>query len=139
MGRLYTPPSKPLQNGFNGSFNQRQRDELLNVTLRHLLPYARAVQRRGDAITAISFRTRSLEWLTTEACAGALTGHFGRPAALVDGGADRPLPHPANGAGSNKHVYLANIAPCPCVVELRVGRIKTAEINQRLSLLLADS
>lgn len=35
-----------------------------------------------------------LNWLTPDAYARALTGEIGRPAALVDGCADRPLANP---------------------------------------------
>ncbi|HWW25449.1 MAG TPA: integrase core domain-containing protein, partial [Caulobacter sp.] len=43
VGWHYIAPGKPQQNGYNESFNGRQRDELLNETLFRSLPHARAV------------------------------------------------------------------------------------------------
>ena len=92
----YIAPGKPQQNGFKESFNGRLRDELLNETLFRSLPHARLVL---DAWRRDYNETRphsKLGWLTPEAFARALTGHIGRPAARVDGCADRPLATPVN-------------------------------------------
>jgi putative transposase len=43
VGWHYIAPGKPMQGGFVESFNGRLRDELLNKTLFHSLPHARAV------------------------------------------------------------------------------------------------
>ncbi len=96
VGWHYIAPGKPQQNGFNESFNGRLRDELLNETLFRSLPHARSVL---DAWRRDYNETRphsKLGWLTPEAYAKALTGHIGRPAALVDGCSDRPNATPAN-------------------------------------------
>ena len=96
VGWHYIAPGKPQQNGFNESFNGRLRDELLNETLFRSLPHARIVLEswRRDYNEA---RPHSrLGWLTPKAYAEALAGQIGRPAALVDGCADRPLANPNN-------------------------------------------
>ena len=54
----YIAPGKPQQNGFVESFDGRLRDELLNETLFHSLPYARARPQRGGTIPARRGLTR---------------------------------------------------------------------------------
>ena len=54
IGWHYIEPGKPQQNGFVESFNGRLRDELLNETLFHSLPHARAVL-RTCGMTSIMF------------------------------------------------------------------------------------
>ncbi len=96
MARHYIAPRKPQQNGFNESFNGGLRDELLNETLFQSLPHARSVL---DAWRRDFNETRphsKLGWLTPTAYAKTLTGQIDRPAALVDGCADRPLANPIN-------------------------------------------
>jgi putative transposase len=96
VGWHYIAPGKPQQNGFNESFNGRLRDELLNETLFRPLPHARAVLETWRCDYNETRPHSKLGWLTPKAYAEALTGHIGRPAALVDGCADRPLATPAN-------------------------------------------
>lgn len=96
VGWHYIAPGKPQQNGFNESFNGRLRDELLNETLFRSLPHARAVLETWRCDYNETRPHSKLGWLTPKAYAQALTGHIGRPAALVDGCADRPLATPAN-------------------------------------------
>jgi len=96
VGWHYIAPGKPQQNGFNESFNGRLRDELLNETLFRSLPHARAVLETWRCDYNETRPHSKLGWLTPKAYAEALTGHIGRPAALVDGCADRPLATPAN-------------------------------------------
>ena len=92
----YIAPGKPQQNGFNESFNGRLRDELLNETLFRSLPHARAVLEAWRRDYNERRPHSKLGWLTPQAYAEALTGQIGRPAALVDGCADRPLANPFN-------------------------------------------
>jgi putative transposase len=54
----YIAPGKPQQNGFVESFEGRLRDELLNETLFHSLPYARTRPQRGATIPARRSLTR---------------------------------------------------------------------------------
>lgn len=96
VGWHYIAPGKPQQNGFNESFNGRLRDELLNETLFRSLPHARAVLEAWRRDYNEQRPHSKLGWLTPQAYAEALTGHIGRPAALVDGCADRPLANPAD-------------------------------------------
>jgi putative transposase len=96
VGWHYIAPGKPQQNGFNESFNGRLRDELLNETLFRSLPHARIVLEAWRRDYNETRPHSKLGWLTPEAYAQALTGHIGRPAALVDGCADRPLANPTN-------------------------------------------
>ena len=96
VGWHYIAPGKPQQNGFNESFNGRLRDELLNETLFRSLPHARAVLEAWRRDYNEQRPHSKLGWLTPQAYAEALTGHNGRPAALVDGCADRPLANPAD-------------------------------------------
>ena len=96
VGWHYIAPGKPQQNGFNESFNGRLRDELLNETLFRSLPHARAVLEAWRRDYNEQRPHSKLGWLTPQAYAEALTGYNGRPAALVDGCADRPLANPAD-------------------------------------------
>ena len=96
VGWHYIAPGKPQQNGFNESFNGRLRDELLNETLFRSLPHARAVLEAWRRDYNEQRPHSKLGWLTPQAYAEALTGHIGRPAALVGGCADRPLANPDN-------------------------------------------
>ena len=96
VGWPYIAPGKPQQNGFNESFNGRLRDEVLNETLFRSLSHARLVL---DAWRRDSNESRphsKLGWLTPQAYAQMLTGQIVRPAARVDGCADRPLANPTN-------------------------------------------
>lgn len=92
----YIAPGKPQQNGFNESFNGRLRDELLNETLFRSLPHARIVLEAWRRDYNETRPHSKLGWLTPTAYARALTGQIGRPAALVDGCAGRPLANPTN-------------------------------------------
>ena len=96
VGWHYIAPGKPQQNGFNESFNGRLRDELLNETLFRSLPHARAVLEAWRRDYNEQRPHSKLGWLTPQAYAEALTGHIGRPAALVDGCAGRPIANPTN-------------------------------------------
>ncbi|MGQ3152603.1 IS3 family transposase [Brevundimonas mediterranea] len=96
VGWHYIAPGKPPQIGFNECFNGRLRDELLNETLFRSLPHARAVLEAWRRDYNEQRPHSKLGWLTPQAYAEALTGHIGRPAALVDGCADRPLANPAD-------------------------------------------
>lgn len=96
VGWHYIAPGKPQQNGFNESFNGRLRDELLNETLFRSLPHARAVLEVWRRDYNESRPHSTLGWLTPAAYASALSGQIGRPAALVDGCADRPIATPDN-------------------------------------------
>jgi putative transposase len=102
VGWHYIAPGKPQQNGFNQSFNGRLRDELLNETPFRSLPHFRAVLETWRCDYNETRPHSKLGWLTPKAYAEALTGHIGRPAALVDGCADRPLAAPANTAQIHK-------------------------------------
>ena len=72
------------------------RDGLLNETLYRSQPHARVVleawRRDYNELRPHS----KLGWLTPAAYASALTGQIGRPAALVDDCAGRPLATPTN-------------------------------------------
>ena len=73
VGWHYIAPGKPQQNGFIESFNGRLRDELLNETLFHPLPHARA---ELDAWRQDYNEERphsQLGWLTPVAYASALS------------------------------------------------------------------
>ena len=96
VGWHYIAPGKPQQNGFNESFNGRLRDELLNETLFRSLSHARLVLDAWRRDYNESRPHSKLGWLTPQAYAQMLTGQIGRPAARVDGYADRPLATPAN-------------------------------------------
>lgn len=96
MGWHYIAPGKPQQNGFNESFNGRLRDELLNETLFPSLPHARVVLETWRRDYNETRPHSKLGWVTPKAYAQALTGHSGRPAALVDGCSDRPIANPTN-------------------------------------------
>lgn len=96
VGWHYIAPGKPQQNGFNESFNGRLRDELLNETLFRSLPHARIVLESWRRDYNEARPHSKLAWLTPKAYAEALAGKIGRPAALVDGCADRPLANPNN-------------------------------------------
>ena len=96
VGWHYIAPGKPQQNGFNESFNGRLRDELLNETLFRSLPHARVVLQAWRRDYNETRPHSKLGWLTPKAYAEALTGQIGRPAAMVDDCADRPLAIPAN-------------------------------------------
>ena len=95
-GWHYIAPGKPRQNGFNESFNGRLRDELLNETLFRSLPHARAVLEAWRRDYTETRPHSKLGWPTPKTCAQALTGQIGRPAARVDGCADRPLANPTD-------------------------------------------
>ncbi|MFN5616613.1 MAG: IS3 family transposase, partial [Brevundimonas sp.] len=96
VGWHYIAPGKPQQNGFNESFNGRLRDELLNETLFRSLPHARVVLEAWRRDYNETRPHSKLGWLTPEAYARTLTGQIGRPAALVDGCAGRPIANPTN-------------------------------------------
>ena len=96
VGWHYIAPGKPQQNGFNESFNGRLRDELLNETLFRSLPHAREVLEAWRHDYNERRPHSKLGWLTPQAYAQALTGNAGRPAALVEGCAGRPIANPTN-------------------------------------------
>ena len=96
VGWHYIAPGKPQQNGFNESFNGRLRDELLNETLFRSLSHARLVLDAWRRDYNESRPHSKLGWLTPQAYAQMLTGQIVRPAARVDGCADRPLANPTN-------------------------------------------
>jgi len=96
VGWHYIAPGKPQQNGFNESFNGKLRDELLNETLFRSLPHARVVLEAWRRDYNEHRPHSKLGWLTPAAYASALTGQIDRPAALVDGCADRPIANPDN-------------------------------------------
>ncbi len=96
VGWHYIAPRKPQQNGFNESFNGRLRDELLNETLFRSLPHARAVLEAWRRDYNERRPHSKLGWLTPQAYAQTLAGNAGRPAALVDGCAGRPIANPTN-------------------------------------------
>ena len=96
VGWHYIAPGKPQQNGFNESFNGRLRDELLNETLFRSLPQAREVLEAWRHDYNERRPHSKLGWLTPQAYAQALTGNAGRPAALVEGCAGRPIANPTN-------------------------------------------
>ena len=106
VGWHYIAPGKPQQNGFNESFNGRLRDELLNETLFRSLPHARAVLETWRRDYNETRPHSKLGWLTPEAYAQTLTGQIGRPAALVDGCADRPLATPANHGSDHQRTLV---------------------------------
>ena len=87
----YIAPGKPQQNGFIESFNRRLRDELLNETLFHSLPHARAVLEAWRRDYNEERPHSRLGWLTPSAYRDALTNPTGRGAALRNGSASRPL------------------------------------------------
>jgi len=96
VGWHYIAPGKPQQNGFNESFNGKLRDELLNETLFRSLPHARIVLEAWRRDYNETRPHSKLGWQTPAACASALNRQIGRPAALVDDCADRPIATPAN-------------------------------------------
>ncbi len=106
VGWHYIAPGKPQQNGFNESFNGRLRDELLIETLFRSLPHARAVLETWRCDYNETRPHSKLGWLTPKAYAEALTGHISRPAALVDGCADRPLATPANRGSDQPRTFV---------------------------------
>ena len=106
VGWHYIAPGKPQQNGFNESFNGRLRDELLNEALFRSLPHARAVLETWRRDYNEHRPHSKLGWLTPEAYAQALTGQIGRPAALVDGCADRPLATPTNPGSDHQRTLV---------------------------------
>ena len=91
VGWHYIAPGKPQQNAFSESFNGRLRDELLNETLFHSLPDARAKleawRRDYNEVRPHS----SLGYLAPADYARALSGETGRRAANPDHSARRPL------------------------------------------------
>ena len=89
-----------------GRRSTRLRDELLNETLFRSLPHARSVL---DAWRHDYNETRphsKLGWLTPEAYARALTGQIGRPAALVDGCAGRPIATPTDHGSDHQRTLV---------------------------------
>jgi putative transposase len=106
VGWHYIAPGKPQQNGFNESFNGRLRDELLNETLFRSLPHARIVLEAWRRDYNETRPHSQLGWLTPKAYAQALTGQIGRPAALVDGCAGRPLANPANPSSDHQRTLV---------------------------------
>jgi putative transposase len=101
----YIAPGKPQQNGFIESFNGLLRDELLNETLFHSLPHARAMLSawRDDYNKA---RPHSaLKWMTPAAYAETFRQDTGRGAALRQGSAPRPLAESVTN-DSNQHQTL---------------------------------
>jgi putative transposase len=91
VGWHYIAPGKPQQNGFIESFNGRLRDELLNETLFHSLPHARAVLEAWRRDYNEERPHSKLGWMTPRAYAGAILETAGRSAAQPDGSALRPL------------------------------------------------
>ena len=108
VGWHYIAPGKPQQNGFIESFNGRLRDELLNETLFHSLPHARA---ELDAWRQDYNEERphsQLGWLTPVAYASARCGQTGRVAALRKGSAPRPLAqHQTQGSDHPRTLVMA--------------------------------
>ena len=85
IGWHYIAPGKPQQNGFIESFNGRLRDELLNETLFHSLPHARAVLEAWRRDYNEERPHSRLGWMTPQAYRDALTTTTGRGAALRKG------------------------------------------------------
>lgn len=102
----YIAPGRPMQNGYVESFNGRMRDELLNETLFRSLPHARIVLEAWRRDYNETRPHSKLGWLTPEAYARALTGQIGRPAALVDGCAGRPLANPTNPSSDHQRTLV---------------------------------
>lgn len=96
VGWHYIAPGKPQQNGFNESFNGRLREELLNETLFRSLPSARAVLEAWRCDCNERRPHSKLGWLTPQAYAQARAKNIGRPAALVEGCAGRPVANLSN-------------------------------------------
>jgi putative transposase len=82
VGWHYIAPGKPQQNRFIESFNGRLRDELLNETLFHSLPHARAVLEAWRRDYNEERPHSKLGWMTPRGYASALRGEAGRDAAL---------------------------------------------------------
>jgi putative transposase len=68
----YIAPGEPTQNAFVESFNGRLRDELLNETLFHSLPHARAVLGAWRQDYNADRPHSRLGWLTPQAYAASL-------------------------------------------------------------------
>ena len=106
VGWHYIAPGKPMQNGFVESFNGRLRDELLNETLFHSLPHARAVLSGWRRDYNEDRPHSKLSWMTPAEYRRQLST-AGRGAALRQGSAPRPLATPIN-QGSNHSRTLAS-------------------------------
>ena len=90
----YIDPGKPIQNAFVESFNGRLRDELLNETLFHSLPHARAVLETWRQDYNAARPHSRLGWLTPlayAACLQASSSQRDRPLSLPDGSAAGPV------------------------------------------------
>ena len=94
------------QNGFNESFNGRLRDELLNETLFRSLTHARTVLETWRRDYNERRPHSKLGWLTPQAYAQGLTRQIGRPAARVDGCADRPLANSTNPGSDHQRTLV---------------------------------
>jgi putative transposase len=91
VGWHYIAPGKPQQNGFNESFNDRLRDELLNETLFRSLPHARAVLEDWRRDYNEQRPHSKLGWMTPRDYARAICGDAGDRAAQPGGSARTPL------------------------------------------------
>jgi len=106
VGWHYIAPGKPMQNGFVESFNGRLRDELLNETLFHSLPHARAVLNGWRRDYNEERPHSQLRWMPPAEYRRQLST-AGRSAALRQGSAPRPLATPIH-EGSNQPRALAS-------------------------------
>jgi putative transposase len=89
VGWHYIAPGKPMRDDFWESFNGRLRDELLNETLFHSLPHARAVLSNWRRDNDEERPDSQLSWITPTEYRGHLST-AGRGAALRQGSAPRP-------------------------------------------------
>ncbi len=90
----YIDPGKPIQNAFVESFNGRLRDELLNETLFHSLPHARAALEAWRRDYNAERPHSRLGWLTPLAYAACLrtsSSQWDRPLPLLDSSAACPI------------------------------------------------
>jgi hypothetical protein len=97
---VFPATGHPMQNGFVEGFNGRLRDELLNETLCHSLPYARAVLSGWRRDYNEERPHSKLSWMTPAEYRRQLST-AGRGTALRQSSAPRPLATPIN-QGSNQ-------------------------------------
>jgi putative transposase len=108
----YIAPGKPIQNAFSESFNGRMRDELLNESLFFGLDHARSEIAAWIADYNTERPHSALSYQTPAAFASVLaaktTAATGRPAAICEVSAARPVAHhPADSVSTPKTLPTA--------------------------------